>query len=193
MEIKDVCNKVNRCIINQLGEFVEGDIKPHSHLKDDFGMDSLDDVELVMLLEEEFDIQISDEEAEKCLSVKDIYIGVSGKLGINVSPNYFNQLKPYESTEKAAISVPSYKEYTKITPEDIQGLRDTTQNDIFKRMLSIAKENNLFIQFDGFTQDENDVIVVTHNVSDTDYVVKDEEDFNKLVESLNVLNKFERK
>ncbi|AGH31883.1 hypothetical protein VPIG_00025 [Vibrio phage PWH3a-P1] len=67
------------------------------------------------------------------------------------------------------------------------------QNDIFKRMLSIAKENNLFIQFDGFTQDENNTIVVTHAASDTEYVVKDEAEFNKLVESLNVLEKFERK
>jgi hypothetical protein len=67
-----------------------------------------------------------------------------------------------------------------------------TSSDTFKRMLSIAKENNLFIQFDGFTQDENDAIVVTHAVSDTEYVVKDEVEFNKLIDSLNVLSKFER-
>lgn len=98
-----------------------------------------------------------------------------------------------EITKQDPISAPPCSEYTKITAADIQGLRDTTSSDIFKRMLSIAKENNLFIQFDGFTQDEDDAIVVTHAISDTEYVVKDEVEFNKLVESLNVLEKFERK
>lgn len=68
-----------------------------------------------------------------------------------------------------------------------------TSLDIFKRMLSIAKENNLFIQFDGFTQNENDAIVVTHAASDTEYVIQAQEQFNQLIESFKVLEKFERK
>ncbi len=52
--------------------FVEPDqIKMESNIKDDLGADSLDAVELMMALEEEFDIEISDDQAEKLLTVED--------------------------------------------------------------------------------------------------------------------------
>ena len=62
--------KVKGIIVEQLG--VEaGEVKPESHFVDDLGADSLDTVELVMALEEEFGIEIPDEDAEKMTSVGD--------------------------------------------------------------------------------------------------------------------------
>ena len=47
-------------------------IKPEASFKDDFGADSLDVVEFVMELEDEFDLEISDEDAEKIVTVGDV-------------------------------------------------------------------------------------------------------------------------
>ncbi len=66
----DVTSKVKQIIAEQLG-VDEPDIKSESHFIDDLGADSLDTVELVMALEEEFGIEIPDEEAEKILTVQD--------------------------------------------------------------------------------------------------------------------------
>jgi acyl carrier protein len=49
----------------------EGEVTPEAKFIDDLGADSLDTVELVMALEEEFGIEIPDEEAEKIVTVKD--------------------------------------------------------------------------------------------------------------------------
>ena len=63
--------KVTEIIVEQLG--VNADqVKPEAKLIEDLGADSLDAVELVMALEEEFDIEVPDEEAEKLQSVGDI-------------------------------------------------------------------------------------------------------------------------
>ncbi|MDU6150338.1 MAG: acyl carrier protein, partial [Haemophilus parainfluenzae] len=48
----------------------EEDVKPEASFVEDLGADSLDTVELVMALEEEFDIEIPDEEAEKITTVQ---------------------------------------------------------------------------------------------------------------------------
>ncbi len=66
----DVITKIKQIIAEQLG-VDEPDIKSESHFIDDLGADSLDTVELVMALEEEFGIEIPDEEAEKILTVQD--------------------------------------------------------------------------------------------------------------------------
>ena len=50
----------------------EGEVKPESKFVDDLGADSLDVVELVMALEEKFEIEIPDEEAEKIQTVGDV-------------------------------------------------------------------------------------------------------------------------
>ena len=50
----------------------ESEIKAESNFKDDLGADSLDIVELIMALEEEFDMEIPDEDAEKIVSVSDV-------------------------------------------------------------------------------------------------------------------------
>lgn len=72
MSINEVKEKVIDIISNQLG--IEPDaITPEASVIDDLGADSLDVVELVMALEEEFDVEIPDEEAEKIKSVGDIF------------------------------------------------------------------------------------------------------------------------
>lgn len=64
--------KVNAIIVEQLGAKPE-DVKAEASFIDDLGADSLDTVELVMALEEEFDTEIPDEEAEKIKTVQDVY------------------------------------------------------------------------------------------------------------------------
>jgi len=61
--------KVKEIIVDQLG-VDEKQVLPKASFIDDLGADSLDTVELVMALEEEFDIEIPDEEAEKIASVE---------------------------------------------------------------------------------------------------------------------------
>ena len=61
--------KVKEIIVDQLG-VDENQVKPEASFIDDLGADSLDTVELVMALEEEFDIEIPDEDAEKITSVQ---------------------------------------------------------------------------------------------------------------------------
>lgn len=61
--------KVKEIIVDQLG-VDEKQVVPTASFIDDLGADSLDTVELVMALEEEFDIEIPDEEAEKIASVE---------------------------------------------------------------------------------------------------------------------------
>ena len=65
----EVASKVKQIIAEQLG-VDEPDIKPDSHFIDDLGADSLDTVELVMAFEEEFGIEIPDEDAEKITTVQ---------------------------------------------------------------------------------------------------------------------------
>jgi len=62
--------RVKEIIVEQLG-VNEGEVKPEAKFVDDLGADSLDLVELVMALEEEYNMEISDEDAEKILSVGD--------------------------------------------------------------------------------------------------------------------------
>jgi len=61
--------KVKKIIVEQLG-VDEEEVKPEAHFVDDLGADSLDVVELVMALEEEFSLEISDEDAEKLTTVQ---------------------------------------------------------------------------------------------------------------------------
>jgi len=62
--------KVKQIVVEQLG--VDADqVTENAAFMDDLGADSLDTVELVMALEEEFDVEISDEDAEKIQTVKD--------------------------------------------------------------------------------------------------------------------------
>jgi acyl carrier protein len=67
---KALVEKVKQIISEQLG-VEEAEITPSSSFVDDLGADSLDTVELVMALEENFDLEIPDEAAEKIRNVQD--------------------------------------------------------------------------------------------------------------------------
>jgi acyl carrier protein len=69
-KLKEISEKVKQIISEQLG-VDENEVTPSASFVDDLGADSLDQVELVMALEEEFDLEISDEDAEKMRSVQD--------------------------------------------------------------------------------------------------------------------------
>ena len=66
---KTIDQRVKEIIVNQLN-VNEEQITPQASFLDDLGADSLDTVELVMALEEEFETEIPDEEAEKITSVQ---------------------------------------------------------------------------------------------------------------------------
>ncbi|OGP65205.1 MAG: acyl carrier protein [Deltaproteobacteria bacterium RBG_16_42_7] len=63
-------SKVKKIIVDQLG-VTEEEVKSEASFVDDLGADSLDTVEMVMAFEEEFNIEIPDEDAEKIKTVKD--------------------------------------------------------------------------------------------------------------------------
>ena len=67
---KPVEERVKAIIVEQLG-VEENDVVPAAKFIEDLGADSLDTVELVMAFEEEFDIEIPDEDAEKITTVGD--------------------------------------------------------------------------------------------------------------------------
>jgi len=67
---KETVEKVKQIIAEQLG-VEEAEVTPSASFVDDLGADSLDTVELVMALEENFDIEIPDDAAEKIRTVQD--------------------------------------------------------------------------------------------------------------------------
>jgi acyl carrier protein len=69
--MSDVFDRVKRIIVERLG-VEESEVTPEASFKDDLGADSLDVVELVMELEDEFDLEISDEDAEKITTVGEV-------------------------------------------------------------------------------------------------------------------------
>lgn len=71
--------KVKNIIVEQLGVDVES-VTPEASFIDDLGADSLDIVELVMTMEEEFDLEIPDEDAEKIKSVNDVINYIKAKV-----------------------------------------------------------------------------------------------------------------
>lgn len=71
MSSEEVFDKVKEIIVEQLG-VAEDAVTQESSFIDDLGADSLDIVELIMALEEEFDIEIPDSDAEKVVTVGDV-------------------------------------------------------------------------------------------------------------------------
>ena len=70
MSSEEIFEKVKGIIVEQLG-VAEASVTLEASFIDDLGADSLDIVELIMALEEEFDIEIPDAEAEKIVTVRD--------------------------------------------------------------------------------------------------------------------------
>jgi acyl carrier protein len=71
--------KVKNIIVEQLGVDMET-VTPEASFIDDLGADSLDIVELVMTMEEEFDLEIPDEDAEKIKTVNDVISYIKTKV-----------------------------------------------------------------------------------------------------------------
>ncbi len=78
MKMAEVDAKVKKIISEQLG-VPEADVKPEASFVNDLGADSLDTVELVMALEEEFGIEIPDEDAEKISTVQNAIDYITSK------------------------------------------------------------------------------------------------------------------
>ena len=72
--------KVTDVVVDKLGVKAE-DVKPESSFVNDLGADSLDRVELVMALEDEFDLEIMDSESEKFVTVADVVAFIESKKG----------------------------------------------------------------------------------------------------------------
>ena len=70
--MSDTLDKIKEIIIDKL-DVDESKITSNSHFIEDLGADSLDTVELIMQFEEDFNIEIPDEDAEKILTVKQAY------------------------------------------------------------------------------------------------------------------------
>lgn len=71
MSSEEVFEKVKEIIVEQLG-VTESSVTTEASFIDDLGADSLDIVELIMALEEEFDMEIPDADAEKIVTVNDV-------------------------------------------------------------------------------------------------------------------------
>lgn len=71
MSSEEIFDRVKEIIVEQLG-VAEDSVNEEASFIDDLGADSLDIVELIMALEEEFDIEIPDTDAEKVVTVGDV-------------------------------------------------------------------------------------------------------------------------
>jgi len=81
MQIEEIQAKLKEIVMDRLNA-EEGQIKPEASFVEDLGADSLDIVELIMGIEEEFDIEIPDEDAEKLTTVGEAMDYVRSKLGV---------------------------------------------------------------------------------------------------------------
>lgn len=81
MKSAEIDAKLKEIVMDRLN-VEESQIKPEASFVEDLGADSLDIVELIMGIEEEFDIEISDEDAEKLTTVGEATAYVKGKLDV---------------------------------------------------------------------------------------------------------------
>ena len=75
---EEISERVKSIIVEQLGVSLE-EVNPQASFIEDLGADSLDIVELIMALEEEYDMEIPDEDAEKIQTVDDVVKYIQGK------------------------------------------------------------------------------------------------------------------
>lgn len=78
--MSDVTSKVTKIIVDQLGVSAD-EVKPEAKFVDHLGADSLDLTELIMAMEEEFDIEIADDDAQKIQKVQDAIDYIEAKKG----------------------------------------------------------------------------------------------------------------
>ena len=79
MADESIEDKVKNIIVEQLS-VTEDQVKPEAKFIEDLGADSLDTVELVMAFEDEFDVTVPDEEAEKLTAVGEVYAYITKAL-----------------------------------------------------------------------------------------------------------------
>lgn len=75
---EEIAERVKSIIVEQLGVSME-EVTPAASFIEDLGADSLDIVELIMALEEEYDMEIPDEDAEKIQTVDDVISYITSK------------------------------------------------------------------------------------------------------------------
>lgn len=80
MSDKSIEDRVKEIIVDQLGVSAD-QVTLEAKFVEDLGADSLDTVELVMALEEEFDVEVPDDEAEKLQAVSDVVNFITSKKG----------------------------------------------------------------------------------------------------------------
>ena len=80
MSDKSIEERVKDIIVDQLGVSAD-QVTADAKFVEDLGADSLDTVELVMALEEEFDVEVPDDEAETLQAVKDVVAFITSKKG----------------------------------------------------------------------------------------------------------------
>ncbi len=78
---EDIFKKVQKIVSEQLG-VDSAEVKPEASFANDLGADSLDTVELVMALEEEFNVEIPDESAEGITTVQDAVNFIKDKVAV---------------------------------------------------------------------------------------------------------------
>ncbi len=81
MRVEEIENKLKQIVMDRL-DVDEDQITPEASFVEDLGADSLDIVELIMGIEEEFDIEIPDEDAEKLTTVGGALEYIKSKLGV---------------------------------------------------------------------------------------------------------------
>jgi len=79
MKTNEIETRVKKIVVEQLG-VKEDEVTTDASFVDDLGADSLDTVELVMALEEEFETEIPDEDAEKIITIKDAVSYIVGRM-----------------------------------------------------------------------------------------------------------------
>lgn len=79
MSTDDIYTRVRKIVSDQLG-VEDAKVTPEANFQNDLGADSLDTVELVMAFEEEFDLEIPDEDAEKIAKVSDAVDYITEKV-----------------------------------------------------------------------------------------------------------------
>jgi acyl carrier protein len=77
--MSEISEKVVKIIVDQLGVSAD-EVKPEASFIEDLGADSLDLTELIMAMEEEFDIEIADDDAQKMQKVQDAISYIEEKL-----------------------------------------------------------------------------------------------------------------
>jgi len=83
MTIEQVAEKVVVAISNQL-DVARREVIGSARIASDLGADSIDLVELAMEFEDEFGIEISDDDAEKLITVDDVILYIAGKLNLTI-------------------------------------------------------------------------------------------------------------